>query len=361
VSVSLRVSYLVRAPAGEIAARADALMLEQTVELPLAALRHSAGADRVLGRVEEIEPTLQGQYRVEISYPLVATAHDPAQLLTLVFGNSSLQPDVVLADVDLPISAFDWLPGPRLGIPGLRALTGVSGRPLLATALKPMGMEPTRLGELCRGFARAGLDLVKDDHGLADHPFCPFQARLEACLRGVEGTGTVYLPNLVGTPDRVAKQLELARDAGARAVMISPMVLGLPFLRQLASMDGGLPIVAHPSFAGVLRVGEPVLFGKLFRWYGADAVIFPHTGGRFGYRPEVCRELARFLRSPHPRAATSFPMPGGGIKSERVDEVVQFYGPDCILLMGSSLYEDDRPFDRARALVDRVTSAFTER
>jgi ribulose-bisphosphate carboxylase large chain len=361
VGTSLRVSYLVRAAAGEIAARADALMLEQTVELPRAALWDSAAADRVLGRIEEIEPAFQGQYRVAISYPLIATAHDPAQLLTVIFGNSSLQPDVVLADVELPEAAFDWLPGPRVGIPGLRALTGVAGRPLLATALKPMGLEPARLGELCRGFALAGLDLVKDDHGLADHPFCPFEARLHACIRGVEGTRTVYVPNLVGTPGRVARQLELARDAGARAVMISPMILGLPFLHQLASMAGGLPIIAHPSFGGVLRAGEPVLFGKLFRWYGADAVIFPHTGGRFGYGSEVCRELATFLRSPHPRMAASFPMPGGGIRIGRIEELLQFYGPDCILLIGSSLYERGQPFERARELVKRVTNASTDR
>lgn len=34
---SLRVTYLVRAAAGEIATRAETLMLEQTVELPRAA------------------------------------------------------------------------------------------------------------------------------------------------------------------------------------------------------------------------------------------------------------------------------------------------------------------------------------
>src|SRR6185312_10092814 len=86
----------------------------------------------------------------------------------------------------LPDAAFDWLPGPRAGIAGLRALTGVPGRPLLATALKPIGLRPAQLAALCGTFVRAGIDLVKDDHGLADHPFCPFEARVEACLRAAE-------------------------------------------------------------------------------------------------------------------------------------------------------------------------------
>jgi ribulose-bisphosphate carboxylase large chain len=358
VSASLRVIYLVRAEAREIDARAEALMLEQSVELPRAALRDPAVAERVLGRVEWVDPESEGRYRVTISHPLATTAHDPAQLLNVIFGNSSLQPDVVLADVELPEAAFDWLPGPRAGIPGLRALTGVTGRPLLATALKPMGLRPEQFGALCRGFASAGLDLVKDDHGLADHPFCPFEARLGACLRAVEGSRTLYVPNLVGTPDRVATQLDLARKAGARAVLISPMLLGLPFLHQLASMTEGLPIVAHPSLGGVFRAGETVLFGKLFRWYGADAVIFPHTGGRFTYGTETCHALAETLRAPHPRIRPSFPMPAGGIKVERVEEILAFYGSDSILLIGGSLYEaGDGLFERTRALVDRVARA----
>ena len=137
---ALRVTYLVRAPAAEIAARAEALMLEQTVELPHAtAARDPWVAAHILGAVERIELVGGDLHRVTISQPLATAAGDPAQLLNVLFGNSSLQPDVVLDDVDLPTAAFDWLPGPRAGIGGIRELTGVTGRPLLATALKPTG------------------------------------------------------------------------------------------------------------------------------------------------------------------------------------------------------------------------------
>jgi ribulose-bisphosphate carboxylase large chain len=354
----LRVTYLVRGAAREIEARAESLLLEQAVELPRAALRDPGPAARILGRVESIEPAAGGRYRVTIAHPLLTTAHDPAQLLNVVFGNSSLQPDVVLADVELPDAAFDWLPGPRAGIAGVRALAGVEGRPLLATALKPMGLEPEQLAARCRTFASAGIDLVKDDHGLADHPFCPFESRVEACLRATEGSRTVYVPNLIGTPERVVKQLEFARGAGARAVMLSPMLVGLPLLCQLATMTDGLPVFAHPSLAGVFRTQETVLLGKLFRWYGADAVIFPHAGGRFSFGTETCRSLAATLRAPSSRVRPAFPVPAGGIKMERVEEIVAFYGRDSILLIGGSLYEaGDELYQRTRALVDLVARA----
>lgn len=361
----LRVTYLVRAAAADVAARAEALMLEQTVELPRAvAARDPWVAAHVLGRVERIDPAGEGTHRVTIAQPLATAAADPAQLLNVLFGNSSLQPDVVLADAELPAAAFDWLPGPRAGIDGLRAMTGVSGRPLLATALKPMGLRPAQLAALCATFARAGLDIVKDDHGLADHPFCPFEARVEACLRAVEdaaretGRRALYVPNLMGSPGRVRQQLAFARRAGVRAVMLSPMVSGLPSLAELAGLADGLPIMAHPAFGGVLRALEPVLFGKLFRWFGADAVIYPHAGGRFSYSLETCAALATELRRPHPRVRPALPAPAGGIKAERVAELLEFYGPDCILLIGGSLYEaGDALFERTRQVVERLARA----
>lgn len=360
----IRVTYLVRTAAGHVAERAEALLLEQTVELPRSAVRDHWVAEHILGRVEEIRAVQDGVHRVTIAHPLATAAADPAQLLNVLFGNSSLQPDLLLEDVELPDAAFAWLPGPRAGIAGLRALAGVAGRPLLATALKPMGLGPARLAEICGTFARAGIDIVKDDHGLADHPFCPFEARVEACLGAVEdaaretGRRAVYVPNLIGTPERIGRQLDFARRAGVRAVLISPMLQGLPLLHQLASEADGLPLIAHPAFGGVLRAAEAVLFGKIFRWYGADAVVFPHAGGRFSFSADTCRALAAALRLEHPRVRAAFPMPAGGLRVEQIDELLEFYGPDCILLVGGSLYQaGDALFERTRSLVEQVARA----
>src|SRR2546430_10425051 len=49
-----------------------------------------------------------------------------------------------------------------------RSLTAARGRPLLCTALKPLGRSAPELAQLTYGFARAGIDLIKDDHSLAD-------------------------------------------------------------------------------------------------------------------------------------------------------------------------------------------------
>ncbi|HET8625396.1 MAG TPA: RuBisCO large subunit C-terminal-like domain-containing protein [Gemmatimonadales bacterium] len=363
----LRATYLVQADAGAIEARAEALLLEQTVELPRAALRDRTARERVLGRIELIELHDSEHYKVVVAQPLATTALDPAQLLNVVFGNASLWPDVVLDDVNLPDHALAAFPGPNLGVEGWRALTGVADRPLTATALKPMGLDAVQLARLAGALARAGLDVVKDDHGLADHPFCPFEQRVEACQRAVgeaageSGRAAVYVPNLIGTPDRVFTQLRFAREAGVRAVMISPMVVGLPLLHQLAAESEDVAIMAHPAFGGSLRISETALLGKLFRWYGADAVIFPHAGGRFSYSLDTCRALADEMRRPQSAHRSALPVPAGGIRVERVAQLVRFYGRDCMLLIGASLYEaGDQIGARAGALVDAVARAASE-
>jgi ribulose-bisphosphate carboxylase large chain len=363
----LRATYLVQADAGAIEARAEALLLEQTVELPRTALRDRTARERVVGEVERIEPYDSARFKVVIAQPLATTALDPAQLLNVVFGNASLWPDVVLDDVDLPDHALAAFPGPNLGVEGWRARTGVADRPLTATALKPMGLDAVQLARLAGTLARAGLDVIKDDHGLADHPFCPFEQRVDACQRAVgqaareTGRAAVYVPNLIGTPARVFAQLQFAREVGVRAVMISPMIVGLPLLHQLTAESEDVAIMAHPAFSGTLRVSETALLGKLFRWYGADAVIFPHTGGRFTFSLDTCRALAHELRRPYRAHSPALPVPAGGIRLDRVAQLVRFYGRDCMLLIGASLYEaGDEIGQRAGALADAVARAASE-
>lgn len=360
----IRITYLVRSDADHVRARADALLLEQTVELPRIAL--PAASAPMVGQLEHIEPAGKGRYRVVILQPFAAAANDPAQLLNLIFGNSSLQADIVLEDVRLPRQATGFLPGPQFGIAGLRAISRVTGRPLVATALKPMGLPPDALARLAGDFALAGLDVVKDDHGLGDHGGCRFENRVEACLAAVDrasattGRRTLYVPNLIGTPARVWEQLQFAQAAGAPAVMLSPMLLGLPFLAELAR-DAAVPIIAHPSLAGVLRAAESALLGTLFRWYGADAVIFPDAGGRFSYSRDACARIAEALRAPDAPVRPALPVPAGGIRLDRVPELLTFYGTDCMLLIGGSLYQaGDRLIEVTRALVERVAAESAE-
>ena len=65
-------------------------------------------------------------------------------------------------------------------------ILGIPKRPILCTALKPMGFSPADLSNLAYKFALGGIDLIKDDHGLTDQPYARFKERVRLCARAVE-------------------------------------------------------------------------------------------------------------------------------------------------------------------------------
>jgi ribulose-bisphosphate carboxylase large chain len=341
---AIEVVYRVHAAPADIDVRIEALLLEQTVELPRSALRTAFVRENLVGRVVAIEPLEEGDYRVTLAQPRLASADDPAQLLNVLFGNCSLQPEIELEDVRLPDGLCGILGGPRFGTEGLRRLLGVRGRAITASVLKPVGLSLGETASLCRTLALCGLDIVKDDHSFADHPFNPFGERVRACLRATEeaaqrtGRRTLYVPNLIGSAGAVLRQARQARELGAGAAMVSPMLVGLPTLNELAR-EAGIPILAHPSFAGSLRIRPEALLGRIFPLFGADAVIFPSFGGRFSYSREACTGIARALRAPPAPAAPALPVPAGGMRVESLPAVLDCYGADAALLIGGSLLD----------------------
>ncbi|RMG43845.1 MAG: ribulose 1,5-bisphosphate carboxylase [Acidobacteria bacterium] len=357
---ALRATYELRCDASAAETRAREIALEQTAELPREAVARAGLPRDVVGRVESLREAGPGRFLAEIVYPAEVLDGTLSQILNVLFGNTSLQHDVALVDLDLDPAAAAGFGGPRLGVEGLRELTGARGRPLTATALKPVGLSAERLAELCRLFADAGVDIVKDDHGLGDQPAAPFADRVRACQEAVRQAGgrTLYVPHVGGAPSEMARRIAVARDCGVRAVMAAPMLCGLPAFHEAAS-GSGLAVIAHPALAGAARIAPEALLGRLFRLAGADAAVFPHAGGRFGFTLDTCARIAARLRDRWCGLRPAMPMPAGGMALERVPELISFFGADTILLIGGSLYAGGDPASRAKRFVECVRNAAT--
>ena len=137
------------------------------------------------------------------------------------------------------------------------------------------------------------------------------------------------------------------------------MILGLSNFNRLVRDLPGRACFAHPAMAGAARIAPPLLLGKLFRMFGADATIFPNHGGRFGYSPETCKGIADEARHPWQALKRTMPCPAGGMTIDRVPEILDFYGPDTMLLIGGALLAaGDRLTAEAVALQARVARHF---
>ncbi|PYP10968.1 MAG: hypothetical protein DMD56_07775 [Gemmatimonadetes bacterium] len=247
---------------------------------------------------------------------------------------------------------------------GLRELTGARGRPLLCTALKPLGLTAPQLAQLAYGFARAGIDLIKDDHSLADQTTAPFRERVERCQEAVArandatGGNALYFPNVTSGPVGMLERAGVARAAGCRGVVVNALPAGLGAVSAIAAATG-LAIMSHPSLAGAFfqpahGISPEVLLGDLFRVAGSDGVIYPNAGGRFTFSEATCAAINARLRGPLGPVSPSFPVPAGGIDAARVPHWIDRYGADTIFLIGGSLYAQADPTTAAERLVAAV-------
>jgi ribulose-bisphosphate carboxylase large chain len=336
----------------EAEARRKALdiCLEQTVELPDDLVPDGPIRDSIVGRVETLRAIAADRCEAVISYAVESAGAELTQLLNVIFGNISIKPGIRVERLELPESLLGRFQGPRFGRQGVRDLLGVPARPLLCTALKPQGLPSRQLAELAYRFALGGIDIIKDDHGLADQSFAPFRERVQRCAEAVEranretGRACIYMANVSAPADQVVARAQLAKESGARGLLVAPGLIGLDMLRLLAENDAlALPIMSHPAFQGSFvtspqqGIAPAALFGQLARLAGADATIYPNYGGRFSFSRELCQSIVTASAETMGRLKPIFPTPGGGMSLERVPDMLDLYGREVIFLIGGGL------------------------
>ncbi|MBU6444162.1 MAG: ribulose 1,5-bisphosphate carboxylase [Alphaproteobacteria bacterium] len=351
--------YRVKDRAENIQARAHTIAVEQSVEMPVSAITKQSVLDEIVGEVQAIRDLGGGVFEIAIGLAVSTTGLEAGQTLNMLFGNSSIHADMVLHDAIFPAEVRRAFAGPHHGLEGLRKRVGAEGRALTCSALKPQGLSPPELAALAAQFARGGIDYIKDDHGLADQAYSPFAERVPAvaeAVRAAQGNvPTRYLPSLSGNLDQLRRQIEVVRGAGLDTVLIAPMIVGLPSFHALVRENPDIAFMAHPAMAGAARIAPPFLLGKLFRLLGADATVFPNHGGRFGYTTDECRALAGAALEPWGDIKPCIPVPAGGMTTDRMPEMLDFYGSDVMLLIGGGLLAaGERLADETKAFVEAV-------
>jgi len=354
-----------------IEAHAKDICLEETVEIPGDCVPPAIWDAGIVGQVEAITPCAAPSraFDVAISYRADIANDSIPNLLNIIFGNISIRRGIKIIDIRLTPDQLRAFGGPRFGTAGLRAALGVHGRPLAATAIKPLGLSVQALARLAGGYALGGLDVIKDDHGLMDQHFHPFQervARVQEAIRNANaktGRKTLYFPMIAGRFDQIEAQMAFARAEGCAGALIAPMLIGPDTGFHLARKYG-LAVMTHPSFTGT-HFHDPehgmtpaMLLGRLFRVFGADISVFPNAGGRFTFTPDECQDLAVAMREPLGDVKPGFPSPAGGMTIEKIDSLVAAFGDDAVFLIGGALMRHSPdPEIGARAFITAIEQA----
>jgi ribulose-bisphosphate carboxylase large chain len=343
--------YQLRTTAAQADTFARFISFEQTVELPertvLAMPQVTSLLANIVGRVESITER-DGFFDAHISYRAELASNQLGQLLNLLYGNVSMSEGVRLMDANFPDTLLAKFAGPQFGVEGLRRLTGVYGRPLLATAVKPRGLSNEELAQLAHDFALGGGDIVKDDQNLVAMDFEDFKTRVDLIRKAVDrandktGKQCLYFPHLAAPAEQLDRYAEFVQRSGLKGVLACPMVIGLDQTRaSLAKF--GLIYMAHPALTGAYTSGRShgiehhVLLGAFFRLSGADISVFPAPGGRFDYSAAQCANTKRVLLAPLGGLKPSLPSPAGGMQFDSLPRLAADYGEDAVFLIGGSL------------------------
>jgi ribulose-bisphosphate carboxylase large chain len=356
-----------------IEAHAKDICLEETVEIPGDCVPPAIWDAGIVGQVEAITPCAAPSraFDVKISYRADIANDSIPNLLNIIFGNISIRRGIKIIDIRLTPDQLRAFGGPRFGIGRLRAALGVRGRPLAATAIKPLGLSVQELARLAAGYALGGLDVIKDDHGLMDQPFHPFTervARLQEAIGNANaktGRRTLYFPMIAGRFDQIEAQMEFAAAQGCAGALIAPMLIGPDTGFHLARKYG-LAVMTHPSFTGT-HFHDPehgmtpaMLLGRLFRVFGADISVFPNAGGRFTFTEKECLDLAIAMQEPLGDVKPGFPSPAGGMTIEKIDSMVAAFGHDAVFLIGGALMRHaPDPEVGARAFITAIEQAMS--
>ena len=327
------------------------ICVEDTIEYPHELVAPGEYHDQMVGIVEEFASIGESRFQVWISFAVETTGFELPQLLNVIYGNVTFIPGIRVEKLELSPSILNSFKGPRFGRDGIRKMVGVNNRPLISTALKPMGLSSKQLAEMAYKCALGGIDIIKDDHGLSDQVYSPFRERIPLCVEAVKkanqetGYNAVYFPALIGRMEEYQEKAFFAKEAGVDGLMVMPAYNGLDTARMLAEDDDlGLAIMFHPGFYGTYhRVPEfglstYVINGQLPRLFGADISIFPNYEGRFAPPKEDCRAAAEGLKVKMGSLKSPMPSPGGGVKPEYVQNMKDFYGSDIICLAAGNLH-----------------------
>ena len=289
---------------------------------------------------------------VVLSFPYENVGPSLPNLLSTVAGNlyelgqfSGLR----LVDVDVPDAFAAAYPGPQFGITGTRQLSGVEGRPLIGTIIKPsVGLSTEATATLVRTLVEAGLDFIKDDELIANPPYAPLAERVQAVMRVVNdhadrtGKKVMVAFNITGEIDEMLRHHDTVLEAGGDCVMVSLLSVGLSGVAHLRR-HSQLPIHGHRNGWGALTRHPWLGFDframqKFWRLAGVDQLHVNGLQNKFTEGDESVIASARACFTPLLGGYEVMPVFSSGQWAGQASETYRLLGSvDLMYLAGGGI------------------------
>lgn len=293
---------------------------------------------------------------VRIAYPVDSCGLNegiPLLLTVVLYGVEFLDTTSFWIDnIDFPNRFITRFKGPRFGIEGIRTRTGIFGRPLIGTNIKPRrGVPLAKIVELCCESLLGGADYIMDDELLVDpEGELAFKIRVPTMVRMVEearkrtGDPKWYIANITASSQNAYKYAQLAVSEGVNALILNGYTMGYSTISDLAddvnidvpivNTGFGRGLITHPTNGTGLA---DVVLAKFSRLSGADASYVGNPGTELRYTQEMIRPTITALTAPFHKVKPSMPIVSGGLTIADFWKSASYFGADVILLAGRGI------------------------
>lgn len=214
---------------------------------PLEPAARPSFPDEAEGPVNRAEAT--------IGFPIDAVGTDLSALMTICIGGTfSIRQltGIRVVGLKLPEEFRGAHPGPQFGVAGSRRLTGVEGRPIIGSIVKPaLGLLPHETAGMVGELVEAGVDFIKDDEKLMSPAYSPLAERVKAVMPKIldheqkTGKKVMYAWGIShADPDEMMRNHDLVLAAGGNCAVVNINSIGMggmAFLRKRS----GLVLHAH--------------------------------------------------------------------------------------------------------------------
>jgi len=360
VSQAILATYRVLDDKAKLSKRADSIAVGLTVgswtDLPQtqqASVRAHCGYVVDISVVANTPAREDGKVLADltIGYPMLNFTASVAAILTTVFGKLSMDGQIRLTRLQVPRSFATQFPGPKFGVDGIRARTGVYERPFVMSIFKAcIGRSLDDLSQHFRDQALGGVDFVKDDEIFFTEAYATPENRVvayRAVAREVaETTGrqVAYAVNLTGPLPALFERAKRLSELGAGALLLNVFAYGYDVLQALAAdPDVNVPILAHPAVSGALYaapnfgLAADIVLGQLLRLAGADMVLYPSAYGSVTLGAAEGQALVAALRVDN-GLRVALPAPSAGIHPGLVPALVRDFGTDVVINAGGGIH-----------------------
>ncbi|MBB4568836.1 3-oxo-isoapionate-4-phosphate decarboxylase OiaX [Rhizobium leucaenae] len=292
---------------------------------------------------------------VDIAFPLEAIGTDLSALMTIAIGgvySIKGMTGIRIVDMKLPGDFYGVHPGPQFGIAGSKCLTGVEGRPIIGTIVKPaLGLRPVETAELVGELISSGVDFIKDDEKLMSPAYSPLKERVEAIMPLIHdheqktGKKVMYAFGIThADPDEMMRNHDLVLKAGGNCAVVNINSIGfggMSFLRKRSGLvlhahrNGWDILTRHPGAGMDFKV-----YQQFWRLLGVDQFQINGIRVKYWEPDESFVESFKALRTPlFDPSDCPLPVAGSGQWGGQAPETYQRTGrtTDLLYLCGGGI------------------------